>query len=338
MALLVERPSRSHYARIGRRALDAHGAEQGRLEPAAELVSAFEIKIRGPGIAGFVGSKRQVAGAGLEPHVEDVGFALEFRSTAMRTFGARWQHCVSFRREPRVCSEARKQLDNSAIDDVTVQRLAATLAKKHCNGYAPDALSRNTPIRPRSDHVRHALFAPCRIPFHVLDFFQRPAAQRAARHRRFHRDEPLFGSTKNYRIVAAPAVRIGVFRRFRVKKRAALPEQFRDGRVGDPNFLARVLGQPVAKDAFFVHVAGGIEAVLHPGGEVFGAVGGRGVNHTCTRIHGDVIGQHAQDLAIQKRMLEIKVLQLPSGKMRQLARIGQIALFRHVSGPFGRND
>ena len=69
-------------------------------------------------------------------------------------------------------------------------------------------------------------------------------------------------------------MRIRVHELFRVQQRATLFEQFDDGRIGVPNLQPVVLGKAVAQDALFVHVAGGVEAVLHAGSEVFGAVRG----------------------------------------------------------------
>ena len=105
--------------------------------------------------------------------------------------------------------------------------------------------------------LRDALFAPCRIPFHFLDLFQRPAAQSAAaRHGRFHGDEPLLGGAEDDRIVAAPAMRIRVLELFRMQQHAALLQQLDDRRVRLEHFLAVIFRQSVAHDAGCVHVAG----------------------------------------------------------------------------------
>ena len=110
LSLLVERPARGHHTVVGRSAARAHGAEQGRLKPSAVLVAAFEIKIGGPGIAGLVVDQSQIAGAGLEPHVENIGLALEGGSAAVRTLGAGGKNRVGFGRVPGVGAGAREKL------------------------------------------------------------------------------------------------------------------------------------------------------------------------------------------------------------------------------------
>ena len=138
--------------------------------------------------------------------------------------------------------------------------------------------------------------------------------------------------------MAAPAVRIRVLCLFRMQQSAAAFDQIDDRLIRLQDAFAGVLRQAVAQDAFFVDVAGGVETVLHAGDEILSAVRGRGVDHAGSRIHGDVFGQHAENLAVEKRVLEVQVLEFASGEMRQLARIREIAFFRNVFRQFRRND
>src|SRR5208282_6369591 len=71
---------------------------------------------------------------------------------------------------------------------------------------------------------------------------------------------------------------------------------------------AVVFGKAVAQDALLIHVAGGVQAVLDSGGEVFSAVRGRGVDNASAGIHGDVVRQHAQNVPVEKGMLEQGIL------------------------------
>ena len=92
---------------------------------------------------------------------------------------------------------------------------------------------------------------------------------------------------------------------------SSAPRRFRqvdDRLIGVPNALAVVLGQAVAQDAFFIHMAGGIEPVLDAGGEVLRAVRGRGVDDARACVHGDVVGEHAENLAVEERVLEVEAL------------------------------
>ncbi len=123
---------------------------------------------------------------------------------------------------------------------------------------------------------------------------------RPAGHGRFHGDEPLLGGAEDHGIVAAPAVRVGVLSLFRVQQSAAALEQVDDRLIRFPDALAGVLRQAVAQDAFFVDVAGGVETVLHAGEKVLRAVRGSGVDHAGARVHGDVVGEHAENLAVEE--------------------------------------
>ena len=65
----------------------------------------------------------------------------------------------------------------------------------------------------------------------------------------------------------------------------------------------------------------GVEPILHAGGKIFGAVRWRSVDDASTRVHGDVIRQHAKDFAIEKRMLKVQALHFVAGEAGQLTHI-----------------
>ena len=110
------------------------------------------------------------------------------------------------------------------------------------------------------------------------------------------------------------------------------------GALASQTFKPVVLGKAVAQDAFFVHVAGGVEAVLHAGGEVLRAVRRRGVHHAGAGVHGDVVRQHAENFAIEKRMLKVQALHLAAGEARQFLRVLQVAFRGHIGGQPGGDD
>ena len=56
--------------------------------------------------------------------------------------------------------------------------------------------------------------------------------------------------------------------------------------------------------------------VLDAGVEVIRAVRRGGVHRAGALVHGDVVGQHAQDCALQKRMRKLRVLQFLPGEAR----------------------
>src|SRR6267378_1005224 len=142
------------------------------------------------------------------------------------------------------------------IDDRLVgDGFRATRAIEDGNRHAPNALARDAPIGPALEHVAHAIDAPRGNPLHTLDLLQRGLAQRSC-FRSFdkilsevaavpsvlilldnsarsavHRDEPLRRRAKNYRIMAAPAVRITVLVVLCEKQNAALAHEIDDFRV-----------------------------------------------------------------------------------------------------------
>ncbi len=101
-ALFVERPSAGCDHAIGSAAFVADGAEQGRMEPSAVLVAAFEIQIGGPGQVRLVTKDSGVARSRLEPHVENVGFLFKLRAAAVRTFVPVRKNRIRLRRVPRI--------------------------------------------------------------------------------------------------------------------------------------------------------------------------------------------------------------------------------------------
>src|SRR5260370_4311763 len=95
-------------------ALRTEGAEQGRVEPSAMLVSTFQIEIGGGRVFRLAVFQGQVAGSRLEPHVENVHFFLEGDSAAMLAFRS-CSEGVSFGRIPGIAPGTRKQIDNLAF-------------------------------------------------------------------------------------------------------------------------------------------------------------------------------------------------------------------------------
>ena len=54
------------------------------------------------------------------------------------------------------------------------------------------------------------------------------------------------------------------------------------------------------------------------------------MDNTCTGIHGDVVCEHAQNFAIQKRVLKVKALQLAAGETGKFIYIFEAAFRRHI--------
>ena len=116
--------------------------------------------------------------------------------------------------------------------------------------------------------------------------------------RRFQADEPLLGGAEDDRMVAAPAMRVGVLQIAAGQQRAALLQHGHDDGIGGPDFHAlegrrsgEIPGARVHVDvADGIDAAGGVEAVALAGVEVVRAVGGRGVDRAGAGVGGDVGG------------------------------------------------
>ena len=120
-----------------------------------------------------------------------------------------------------VCS--RNSVDDAVEDLAIGDRLAAALAIEDDDRHAPDALARDAPVGAAGDHVGDALLAPGGHPLHLLDGFERALAEIVA----VHADEPLLGGAEDDRVVAAPAVRIGVRELFEAQQRAGVLQDAR---------------------------------------------------------------------------------------------------------------
>src|ERR1700687_1238940 len=74
-----------------------------------------------------------------------------------------------------------------------------------------------------------------------------------------------------------------------------------------------------------VDAAGLVEVITLPGVEVVGAVRGSGVDGPGALIGGDVGGEHAEDAAVEERMLEGGVLDLAAFEAGQFCGRAELA-------------
>ena len=284
------------------------------MEPAAILIAAFQIHVGGLPVAEDLRQDGGLRGAGLKPDVDDVHLLAEGGAAAVGAAGSGRDDLGGGTGVPGVGALARKQIDDGAVGGGVFMQLAADFAEKHRDGNAPDALARDAPVGTGGDHVGDALFAPGRVPADAGDFAQSFGAQGSAADHALHGDEPLLGGAEDDRLVAAPAVRIGVLDVVTAQQHAAGFEQLDDGFVGGEDFLAVVLGKAFGDVASGIDAGGGIESVLDAGVEVVGAVGGSGVNRAGALVHGDVVGQHAEDVAVEEGMGEDGAFELRAGE------------------------
>ena len=218
---------------------------------------------------------------------------------------------------------AFEQVDDFAIECRVDDRLVAAFAHEDRDRHAPDALAADAPVGARGDHVGDAFLAPRGIPDDLVDFFDRQLAvggfgSVGALHGRFKRDEPLLGGAEDDRVVAAPAVRVGVFEIGDGEQGTVLLEHGDDDGIGGPDFFAfegreRSMRPRCGIDMEVpgsIDAAGLVEVIALTGVEVVCAMRGRGVDRAGALVGGDVGGEDAEDAALEERVLEGGVLEL----------------------------
>ena len=139
-----------------------------------------------------------------------------------------------------------------------------------------------------------------------------------------HADEPLLGGAENHRVMAAPAVRIGVRRSS--PSPSSAPRSFRismTSGIAFPDRLADELlwKRPAAPSGWKKRPRGVDRAIdgmpyCMPDDVVFLAVAGRRVNRAGALFERDVIGQDADGIALQKGMAENRAFQLCAREAR----------------------
>ena len=159
-----------------------------------------------------------MARSGIEPDVENVVLFGELRRAALLADGPGGHQFGGGAFEPDVGRVLFEKIDHAVEDLAIGQRFAAGRTIEDDDRHAPDALARDAPVGPAGDHVRDAFFAPLGNPFDAFDGVERALAQAVV----IHPDEPLVGGAEDGRVVAAPAVRIGVFDVLDREQRAVL--------------------------------------------------------------------------------------------------------------------
>src|SRR6266700_7575969 len=149
-----------------RRGMAHTGRDQQRtMKPAAILVWSFEIDVSRPF---FALQNREIRGAGIKPHIQNVVLFAKLRRTA-GTFSPSRQEFFRRMFVPGVRAFLLEPSDDIAKCDVILELFAAALAEEHDDGHTPKALTRDTPVRAFFDHFVDAVFAPAWNPFDVMN-------------------------------------------------------------------------------------------------------------------------------------------------------------------------
>ncbi len=143
------------------------------------LVAAFQIQVGRPLQIGPAPAfeHKGVGAAAVEPHVENVGHALEILGAV---FGA--QKFLRAGIVPGVDAAFLHGGDDARIDPRVAQIFAGLALHEQCDRHAPGALARQHPVGPPFHHRSDAVAPFFRVERRVGNRRQRPAAQRFGRH------------------------------------------------------------------------------------------------------------------------------------------------------------
>jgi len=338
-------------------ATGAAAFQQGRLEPAAVLVGAFQIEVGGPvggtvaGVAVFRQARVQREGVGrtgVEPDVQDV-FDLFIPGRVMRA-----QEVAVRRGEPDVGAVFGDGLDDPGVHLGVVQGLAGLFVDEHGERRAPGALAADQPVGPALDHRADAVLAGDGMEGGGVDGVQRRLTQGvAALQGLIHADEPLGRIAEDDRRLGAPAVRVGMLQPPARQEVAGLDQLFHHRAVGGTELaglLALGLQHLQAREQRDAGVVGavGIDGVGHlvmtvglPDLEVVGAVAGRGVDEAGAGVVGDVVaGQqgHGEAVAAVERGQRVGGLQARRIDVVDTGPSGDLGGLEHLLGQLVGQD
>ena len=119
-----------------------------------------------------------------------------------------------------------------------------------------------------------------------------------------HAHEPLGGGEEDHRVVTAPAVRVLVLERFAVPEPPSRRERLFDLRVRIEHALAAEKADGLQKVTARVDRRIDVEIVLPPRQEVVRSVSGSGVHDACSGVERDIVGEHADRIALVERVTE----------------------------------
>ena len=274
----------------------------------------------------------RVRDAGLPPHVQDVLFGDELGAPAHLALGAAGQILARSLSEPGIGALGVEQLDDRIEGFGRGHGVAALGALEHGNRHAPAALARDAPVGTVGHHGTDAVLGPSGNPLHFrVDGAQGVLAQGVL----VHGDEPLVRGAEDDRLVAAPAVRVGVVDLLLGHQRPLLAQPVDDDRVGLVGGKAGELARLAGEHAVVVHghEHGDVELQRHEvvvlavaGGRVHGA--GAGVQGDVVAVDdrafdvaadGRGVGEAEQLLARQRHRLAVgaahKIIVLPAGHL-----------------------
>ena len=203
LALAVNYPAVGADRLVRSLACGRNRGEQGALEPASVLVAALEVEVSRPGKLGTLLEYCRMRTAGIEPYVEDVHFLAELTAAALALYISR-DKLGRILGVPGIGAFLAEHVGYRLDGLVVYDDLSAVLTVEDWYRNAPAALTGNAPVASHVYHVLDALLAPLGNPLNFLDGLDGLGLEH------IHVAEPLVCCAVDYRLVAAPAVRIRV--------------------------------------------------------------------------------------------------------------------------------
>ena len=296
----------------GASALGPDADEKRAVEPAAVLVVPLDVDVGGPGVVGLP-LEDVVRGARLEPDVEDVEFLVEVPAAAGRAGGFGRDERRGVADEPGVGALGGEDRGDMAADTGVGQRPPAGPALEGRDGHTPRPLAGNAPVGPSGEHAVDPLPAPLGDPVDPADGLAGLAAQIVL----VERDEPLFGGPEDDRLLAAPAMRVGVGD-LRFPEQAAVGSHVgRDARVGLENLEPGVTRDLGGEPAVVVDGRVDVDAVGDAGQVVVVAVSRCRVDGARAVLEGDIFAEDQERVAVDERVPRLEAFELAAAERGQ---------------------
>ena len=281
------------------------------MKPAPVLVVSLEVHVGRGAEVRPVFQHGGMAHTGIEPDVEDVRLLLEPRPAALGAAGSRRHQLFRFALEPDVGAVFPDKTDHMIENRLRHHLRPARVAIEHRDRDAPEPLARYAPVGPVLDHAVYPVASPGGNPGHRVDGGKGLLPEVVF----LHGDEPLFRRAEDDRLLAAPAVRIGVPDLHLPEEGALLPEPGDHRTVGVKDELPREVLDVACELSIIVHGGVIFQAIRHPDLVVLLAVARSDMDRAGTGVEGDEGGEDQQALPVDQRMAALLPLHDGSGKL-----------------------
>jgi len=188
--------------------------------------------------------------------------------------------------------------------------MTAILTIKSWNGYPPGSLPGNAPVWPTGHHIGNSLFTPVRNPSDPFNLIENILSKLIL----IHRNEPLFGSSKNDWTFTSPAmwIRMADFISF---KQATFPfHVFNNSGISRKDIQPAISFHLRQKFTFFINWCINIKSVSQPGQIIVISMAWSSMDAAGAFLESYVISQDQPGFALQEGCLALRPSNLRPGK------------------------